>query len=549
MKKIILFVVALAIGSITKAQLSGDLQINQNFYILDSSIFPNGNVIPPQYYQQLSSTEGWLTMNYRHEDYTFGVRYDLFQNSGLRNPQAAYNGQGLGYWFIQKKTDNLDITAGYFYDQFGSGVAFRAYEQRGQNLDYAIMGMRIKYQLGKNWSMKAFSGKQKFQFSSYQPALSGVFTEKMFEMNDHFRVTGYASVVNRIMDNSDAQTVLNNVNLQAISNRFDVRRNAWVYTGGTQIQWKDFSFQGEANFKTREAMNDNQVDTIKLPNGGVDYTQKSILVNKPGSVVFGSLSYSKPGLGITAQYKRTDHFDWRTSPNEILNNGLVAFLPPIARMNTYRLTSRYAPATQLIGEQGAQIDIQKNINKKNDFAINIAQSTDLRNQLLYREVYVEMKTKFGKNLKAIYGIQYLNYNFGVYQKQEIPGTKGNTSDRLVKALTPYVDVTYKFNRKQSMRMELSHMGTHQDLGSWWWGMLEYNVAPKYSFSIMDMWNYGNPSENARIHYYTIFGAINFGHNRLAGGYVKQVQGVVCNGGVCRVEPAFNGFRFTLTSTF
>jgi hypothetical protein len=443
----------------------------------------------------------------------------------------------------------LDITAGYFYEQFGSGVAFRAYEQRGQNLDYAIMGMRAKYQFSEKWSMKAFTGKQKFLFGTYQPAISGVFTEREFQVSENFRFNAYTSVVNRVMDNSDAQTVLNNVNLQSLQERFDVRRNVWIYSGGIQAHLKDFSFQGEANFKTREAMNDNKVDTLVDGSGNVSYTQKSILVNKPGSVLFGSISYSKPGLGVTAQFKRTDHFDFRTSPNEILNNGLVSFLPPIARMNTYRLTSRYAPATQLIGEQGFQVDFNKKINKKHDVALNLAQSTDLRNQLLYREMYLEIKSKFGTKVKAIYGVQYLNYNFGVYQKQEIPGTNGNTEGRMVKAITPYLDITYKIDRKKSLRMELSHMATKQDLGSWMWGLLEYNIAPKYSFSLMDMWNYGNPLENARIHYYTIFGAVNFGKNRLAGGYVKQVQGVVCNGGVCRVEPAFNGFRFTLTSTF
>ncbi len=549
MRKFLSLLFFTVLGFSAFAQLSGDLQVNQNFFILDSSIFPNGNVIPPQYYQQLSSTEGWLTMNYRHDDYTFGIRYDLFQNSGLRNPQAAYNGQGLGYWFVQKKTDKLDITAGYFYEQFGSGVAFRAYEQRGQNLDYAIMGMRAKYQFSEKWSMKAFTGKQKFLFGTYQPAISGVFTEREFQISENFRFNAYTSVVNRVMDNSDAQTVLNNVNLQALQERFDVRRNVWVYNGGIQADYKNFSFQGEANFKTREAMNDNKVDTLVDGSGNVSYTQRNILVNKPGSVLFGSISYSKPGFGVTTQFKRTDHFDFRTSPNEILNNGLVSFLPPIARMNTYRLTSRYAPATQLIGEQGFQVDVSKKLNKKHDVSINLAQSTDLRNELLYREVYLEVKSKIGTKIKAVYGVQYLNYNFGVYQKQEIPGTNGNTTDKLVRAVTPYVDVTYKIDRKKSLRMELSHMATQQDLGSWWWGLLEYNIAPKYSFSIMDMWNYGNPRANERIHYYTIFGAVNFGKNRLAGGYVKQVQGVVCNGGVCRVEPAFNGFRFTLTSTF
>ena len=36
-------------------------------------------------------------------------------------------------------------------------------------------------------------------------------------------------------------------------------------------------------------------------------------------------------------------------------------------------------------------------------------------------------------------------------------------------------------------------------------------------------------------------------NRLQIKYVKQVEGIVCSGGICRLEPAFSGVRFTLSS--
>jgi hypothetical protein len=32
-------------------------------------------------------------------------------------------------------------------------------------------------------------------------------------------------------------------------------------------------------------------------------------------------------------------------------------------------------------------------------------------------------------------------------------------------------------------------------------------------------------------------------------YVKQVEGVVCSGGICRLEPAFSGFRLSMNTTF
>ena len=44
----------------------------------------------------------------------------------------------------------------------------------------------------------------------------------------------------------------------------------------------------------------------------------------------------------------------------------------MARVNTYRLTSRYAPATQELGEEAFQIDARYAVNKKLSFLVNYA---------------------------------------------------------------------------------------------------------------------------------------------------------------------------------
>jgi hypothetical protein len=38
-------------------------------------------------------------------------------------------------------------------------------------------------------------------------------------------------------------------------------------------------------------------------------------------------------------------------------------------------------------------------------------------------------------------------------------------------------------------------------------------------------------------------------NRFSLSYVKQVEGVVCTGGICRFEPAFSGIKMTVNSSF
>jgi hypothetical protein len=38
-------------------------------------------------------------------------------------------------------------------------------------------------------------------------------------------------------------------------------------------------------------------------------------------------------------------------------------------------------------------------------------------------------------------------------------------------------------------------------------------------------------------------------NRFQLRYVKQVEGIVCSGGICRLEPAFSGVKFGISSNF
>ncbi len=515
---------AISRQTVAQGTLTGDLELYQNFFFLDSNIL--SQPIPPQYYQQLSSTDAWLNLNYRMKDLTIGVRFDMFLNSGLRTPGAVQNNQGIGFWFARKKIEKLELTIGYFYDQFGSGAIFRAYEGRGQNLDYAIRGMHAKYELNQNWTMKAFVGRQKFLFDTYASVMKGANLEGTVAISEDVLLRPGLGVVNRTLDNNSMALVVGQIENQAVGTRFVPKYNAFAYSAYNTLDYQGFSWFVELAAKSTEAVFNREGDR---------------LVDKPGSFVLSSLSYSRPGVGATLQYKRTEFFEFRTSPLESLNDGLVNFIPPSARMNTYRLTSRYAPATQLIGEQGLQGDVVVSIAKKHNLQINVSDVKTLEGARLYQEFYSELKLKVNTKFTAIAGLQRLIYNQEIFENK--PGKP------LVRTWTPFAEFVYKLNRKNSLRAEVSHMQTKQDLGSWWWALLEYNIAPKYSFSIMDMWNYGNPDPAKRIHYYTVFGAVNHQKLRFTGGYVRQVEGVICTGGVCRIEPAFNGVRLSLTSTF
>ena len=108
---------------------------------------------------------------------------------------------------------------------------------------------------------------------------------------------------------------------------------------------------------------------------------------------------------------------------------------------------------------------------------------------------------------------------------------------------------YKIDKNNSIRVELQHLLTHQDRGNWALGLVEYSVSPHWFFAVFDEYNYGNENSAKRIHFINTSLGYTKGANRIALGYGKQREGLLCIGGVCRNVPASNGFSLSVTSSF
>lgn len=102
---------------------------------------------------------------------------------------------------------------------------------------------------------------------------------------------------------------------------------------------------------------------------------------------FYTESFAHKGLGVTLQGKYTENFDFRVSPQETFNSGLLNFLPPMARQNTSRLQARYAAASQPISEISAQADITYTPKRGLTFNGNYAWIQNLEGDRLFSEVY------------------------------------------------------------------------------------------------------------------------------------------------------------------
>lgn len=531
----------------SKWQINGAYQGRLNYFIKDVSI---GAANTPQYEEQPLGGESWLNLNLNYGKWRSGFRFDIFQNSNLLNPTGSYSDVGLGIWFVERDFQKLNVRLGAIYDQIGSGNIFRSYEERPLLIDNALRGIRLNYAINDNWTITGFGGRQKYLFSSYTGLIAGSKLEGFFTAGKENKLLfspGIGFISKNLSDQNIEKlvSILTNYIGDERINTFSSNSNALsVYNG---LNYKKFSWYVECAYKLPEVFYDLNESTTKIT--GAKSTGR--FVQNAGSVIYSTLSYAQKGLGITLETKRTENFDFRIDPTLNLNNGLIGFLPPMNHITTYRLTSRYNPATQYTSELAYQLDVNWKINKKYSLNINGSNISTLGNQLLYRELYLDLLYKPNRKFISHWGIQRQWYNQAIYEG------KPKTITPLLTTITPYTDILYKINKKNSIKIEAQYMATQQDYGSWANILLEYATAPHWRFEASGMYNIipnsGNPNipegAGGQILYPSLGIIYQQKQSRYSFRYVKQVEGVVCTGGVCRLEPAFSGFRFEVNTRF
>ena len=552
-------------------RFSGDLQMNTKFYERDSSRAAFNN---PFYDDQFFGTDVWFTLNYNIAGFDFGLRYDAYLNSALFDPNVPVTEQGIGRWHISKSIDKLNITVGHFYDQYGIGSTFRAYEARALGIDQAIMGINVGYEFTDHWRVKAFVGRQKNRFKLYKPLIKGMSVEGYVQAGKEKKVSfspGF-SVVNRTLDRETMDGIAAEINGYAIENRFEPKYNTFLGSVFNTLNAGKFSWYLELAGKTEDVLR-NQVDSLINPQNGY--------------IAYSTLTFSQKGFGLVLQGKYTKNYDFRVSPNTRLNYGVINYLPSLTRQNTYRLASRYNAAIQPLGELAFQGDLTYSIKKGRTFSLNYSDIRDLDYHPLFKEIYLDFELRLPKKpWKMTTGLQLVDYNrFQFEQKRNYlittsGGELEGEGSNFVTTLTPFMEFVYKFDRKKSLRIELQYMFTErgrkifdmmrkeerefanvaqaytrienepdvehelQDLGDWAWALAEFNIAPRYSFAVGSMYNF-----DKKLLYPTILAAVTHKVTRFSINYTKQPDGVVCTGGVCRYEPAFSGLKFDLTTSF
>lgn len=552
----------------------------------------NGNVqLDAQYYSEddkLGITDS--TLNYRkfgmnaygniiytNGDFSAGMRFESYLNPML-GFDDRFEGVGIPYWFAKYKVGTLEMTAGHFYEQFGSGLILRGWEEWTLGYDNNFYGFNAHFEPMKGVMLKGLVGTQRYFWEPYEAGNRGIvrgfdgdfFLNDMFpgmaESKTKFDIGGsFVSKYEKVP--SITYTVDSTYYIDSIewTNQktygLNLPNNVASWAVRANIAHGGFNFYGEYAEK------------------GADPNATNNYIFKKGQAVYSTLSYSKKGLGIFLSTKWIDNMSYKSKLTESGNPPMldVNYLPAITKEHPYSLATLYPYATQPNGEFGVQGQVIYTIPKKSKlggkygttltFNYSLAKSIEkdtitssvtggmagtdgyttnlfsIGDLTFYQDINFMIERKFSKKVKAKAAYYNQTYNKHVIED--------NIYDdhNMVDANIAVLDLTYKFDRRNSLRTELQGLWTKEDDGDWMAILLEYNVSPKWFFSVQDEFNYGNPSDDMQIHYYNMSFGYTQKSNRISLRYGRQREGLLCVGGVCRYVPASTGFTLTITSSF
>jgi len=529
--------------------VSGNIQTIGQYYQEDTII----NAALPEH---LYGFNGFANVNYQKGDFRAGIRYESYLNT-LEGYPSTFSGTGIGYRYISWNSDNLGVTIGNFYDQFGSGMIFRAYEERQLGIDNSLDGIKINYEPLKGINLKGMIGKQRHRFedglingNGIVRAIDGELNiNELFDSTNNWKLkaTLGGSFVSKF--NTDNNTTL-----------FNMPKNVGASSLRLNLRYRRLRFSGEYVYKINDPYPDNQNDDFNF-------------IYKNGEGILLNLGYSKKGFAVDFSAKHMDNMLWRsTNVNVGPTDLLIGYLPALTKQHTYNLAATLYPyATNFYGEIAYQADLIYKIPKKSvlggkygtSIALNFATAyvpernfiNDMEttrnsyttslfsrsDSILIQDFNIEIKRKI--NTKVKMSFNYFNFIFNDN------AVKVANYYKMIYAQIAVLDLTFKINRHHSLRFETQALWTNEDKGDWLFGQIEYTFSPHWYIAVLDQYNSGNLDIDKRVHYGLISTGYINGSHRFSFQYGKQRAGVFCVGGVCRAVPASNGLTFTFTSSF
>lgn len=558
MKKLIVLFFCLSLSQVS-AQLLDDLRVglesNMAWYNDDKKTGPFFDDVNDDGDKHVR-VNSYLKLDYNFlKNFTATIQLESYEPLALLNYSPNFDGTNLGIYSLNYRNSKLEVNAGHFYEQFGSGLILRNWEDRQLGLNNALLGGRVKYSPFDFLSVTGLYGKQREGFETSEGDIFGFNTE-----------IDVSSILNS--ENSSLSLGLSYVGRQEKTDieepNFDDLTNA--FSG--RIDFTKGNFYANAEYVSKS--DDVAVITGQLINDFVN----------PGNALLFNSGFSKKGFGLDATFRRLENmgfFSERVTTGNVFLENNINFTPALTKQHDYLLTNIfvYQAQSQVIfadpelmeaGEIGGQVDVYYNIKKGSPLggkygtkiAFNASYWAGLKGeydypnltydvdfmgfgQKYFSDVSLEVRKKWNKKWNSIF--YYVNQ---YYNQRTI---EDNFSGEQIKTNIIVGETFYKFGKGKSVRLEMQKLWSNSKKHDWVGGTLEFNASPRLSFYVNDIYNSGTDGSTSENHYFNFGGSFNKGTTRLSMNYGRQRAGLVCVGGVCRFVPEATGLSVSLLSSF
>ena len=536
-------------------------------------------------YKDWGLTNTYVDLQLLNKYVSAGARFEYLDHP-LPGFEKDFQGWGVPHIYVTGRLKHAELTLGDYYEQFGSGFILRTYEERSLGIDNSLRGARLTLKPVKGVTLKALAGQQRVYWhnrswdkdftylNGTDPWIYGADLElnvdQWFKRMDEngSRLTLGVSAVTKHERSEDIVNLrptgakdefgtdilgAYKLNLPTDVGAIDVR---------AQFQKGNYSLMAEYALKSQDPSFDN----------GYIYRR--------GNALMLSGSYSKRGMSLLLQAKRSEDMAFRSERSRTGTAAFINHLPAFSQQQTYALAALYPYATQnALGEWAFQGEYSYTFKRKTALGgkygttvkLNASHIRGIDRQPLmaagqpvedlqgtkgyttkffrmghdtyYQDINVQLDKKVTKDFKL--NLMYMHQR---YNKTIVEGHGGTINSHIAIA-----EGKYTLNKKLTLRGEAQYLHTKQDQGDWWYGLLELSVLPHFMFTVSDMYNAKVPNTDetatSKQHFYMVSGCYTHGAHRLQLSYGKTRAGYNCTGGVCRYVPASKGLQVSYNFNF
>ena len=502
-------------------------------------------------YDKKFASNSYLNIKYNlNNKWVFDLQTESYIPKQLQNYSDLLEDTFISTFSIDFNTTNFNFTLGTLYEQFGSGILLRTWEDRQLGINNSLWGIRSSYNKG-NLSFVLLGG--------YQKKANTISEGKVFGFDSEFvAYDDKNSFRNLILGLSYLGR------LEAphyISYPFEDLTNS--FSGRIDYNSNNFYMNYEYAYKTKD--------------GVVKFNTVSETFVKNGNAHLINIGLIKDGLGLDFTFRRLENMGFYSERVEFGSpyfETTLNYLPALTKQHDYLLTninvyqsqpniSFQDPSLMKAGEIGFQLDAYYNIKKETfiggkygtKISLNISKWNNLKGNYDYdnedydldllgfgekyfSEQSLEIRKKWTNSFSNI--ILFVNR---YYNKRFVEEKVGEINSKIL-----VFDNTLKLSGEKSTRFEIQHLFTEDDKKNWFGYGIEYNFNYNFSAYFNSIINYENEIESNPT-YSNIGVSYSKNASKLMVSYGKQRGGLMCYGGVCRYVPEFKGLSFSIITSF